>query len=126
MLYMFLLYGDEANQEDGATVIAGHFKLLEELQARDAYVYSEALGGAGNATSVRVRDGKTLVTDGPFAETKETMGGFYVLDCKNLDEALDYAARIPGTRTGGVEIRPVMFVEGWPYTAASDRQRRPM
>jgi hypothetical protein len=68
----------------------------------------EALLPTSAATTVRVRDGETLTTDGPFAETKEQLGGFYLLDCPDLDDAIKWAARIPGARTGSVEIRPVM------------------
>jgi hypothetical protein len=128
MLYMFLLYWDETNPDNPSqeTVIAEHLVFTEAAQAGGVYVCSEAIGSAGNATTVRVRNGKTLVTDGPFAETKETMGGFYILDCKDLDEALEYAALIPDARSSGVEVRPVMHVPDWPYTFAADRQRSPM
>jgi hypothetical protein len=89
-------------------------------------VFSEALGGTAAATTVRVRDGKTLVTDGPFAEAKEVMGGFYILDCKDLDEALEYAARIPDAKSSGVEVRPVMHVPDWDYGATASYARRAM
>jgi hypothetical protein len=123
---MFLLYWDEANPENPAQVIKEHLDLLRDLKAHDAYICSEALGSAANATTVRVRGGKRMVTDGPYAETKETMGGFYILDCKDLDEALDFAARIPDARSAGVEVRPVMHVPDWPYELAADRGRRAM
>ena len=64
------------------------------------------------ATTVRVRDGKRLTTDGPFAETKEVLGGYYVLDCENLDQALEYAAKIPSAEFGSIEVRPLMSVPG--------------
>jgi len=126
MLYMFLLYWDETNPENPDKVIEEHLAFTEAVSAKGAYVCSEAIGSAGNATTVRVRRGETLITDGPYAETKETMGGFYILDCKDLDEALEYAARIPDARSSGVEVRPVMHVPDWPYTFAADRQRSPM
>lgn len=126
MLYMFLLYWDEANPDNPDKVIEEHLAFTKAASANGAYVLSEALGSGGNATTVRVRKGETLVTDGPYAETKETMGGFYILDCKDLDEALEYAARIPDARSSGVEVRPIMHVPDWPYSFAADRQRSPM
>ena len=71
----------------------------------------DALQGVETATTVRVRDGTTETTDGPFAETKETLGGFYILDCKDLDEAIEYAAKIPGAKYGSIEVRPVMVFD---------------
>jgi len=68
----------------------------------------EPLLPVATATTVRVRDGKTLTTDGPFAETKEQLGGFYILDCKDLDQAIAYAAKIPDAKRGSIEVRPVM------------------
>ena len=72
----------------------------------------EGLQPSSAATTVRVRDGERVLTDGPFAETKEQLGGFYLLDCDNLDEAIDWAAKIPGAGHGSVEVRPVMNYEG--------------
>jgi hypothetical protein len=81
--------------------------LSEELTARGQYLGGSPLYPSSSATSVRVRDGKRLVTDGPFAETREQLGGYMLLDVKNLDEAIDIAGRIPLARTSTVEIRPV-------------------
>jgi hypothetical protein len=83
------------------------------------------LGGEGleptsSATTVRVRDGERVLSDGPFAETKEQLGGFYLLECASLDEAIDWAAKIPGASTGSVEVRPVMNYEG---AGSEDAQR---
>ena len=103
MLYMFLLHWNE--QDPSMTpeeAIAAHFTFATEARTKGAYVASEAIGGTAVATTVRVRDGNTMVTDGPFAEAKEVMGGFYILDCKDLDEALEYAARIPDAKAAGV------------------------
>ncbi len=125
MLYMFLLYGDPSLPPP-PDIMEQHFAVLARAKERNAYVCSEALGWPNNATTVRVRDGKTVTTDGPFAETKEVLGGFYVLDCKDLDEALEYARMIPDAQNGAVEVRPVMFVPDWPYATASDRVRQPM
>jgi hypothetical protein len=66
-----------------------------------------------NAVTVRVRDGETVLTDGPFAETKEALGGYYILECSDLDEAIGYATRLPPARVGSVEIRPVFEIPGW-------------
>jgi len=127
MLYMFLLHWNEnepaMSPED---TIREHFAFADAARARGAYVFSEAIGGTAAATTVRVRDGQTMITDGPFAEAKEVMGGFYILDCKDLDEALEYAARIPDARSAGVEVRPVMHVPDWDYGPTSDYVRQAM
>ncbi|TMB98502.1 MAG: YciI family protein [Chloroflexi bacterium] len=124
---MFLLYWNE--NDSPATpeeMIREHFAFTDQARARGAYVSSEAIGGTVAATTVRVRDGKTMITDGPFAEAKEVMGGFYILDCKDLDEALDFAARIPDARSAGVEVRPVMHVPGWDYGPTAEYSRQAM
>jgi hypothetical protein len=127
MLYMFLLYWNEsAPPMPPEEAITRHFAFTDQMRARNAYVYSEAIGGASTATTVRVRDGKTMLTDGPFAESKEVMGGFYVLDCRDLDDALELAAQMPDASALGVEVRPVMGVPGWDYGPTADRQRVPM
>jgi hypothetical protein len=124
MLYMFLLHWDPANPSEDA--IEKHMSLTEKLRARHAYVYSEALGDTSAATTVRVRDGKTMITDGPYIESREVMGGFYLLDCKDLDDALDIAAQIPDAESAGVEVRPVMAVPGWDYGEMARYQRQMM
>jgi hypothetical protein len=127
MLYMFLLYWNEADPPASAQdVIAEHFAFAMAARERGAYVSSESVGGASNATTVRIRDGRTLITDGPFLETKEAMGGFYILDCKDMDEALEYAARIPDAKYAGVEVRPIMHVPDWPYDDTPPRARHAM
>ena len=127
MLYMFLLHWNEQNPAvTPEEAIRAHFAFADEARARGAYVFSEAIGGTAAATTVRVRDGKTMITDGPFAEAKEVMGGFYILDCRDLDEALEYAAKIPDAASAGVEVRPVMGVPGWDYGPTSHRQRQTM
>jgi hypothetical protein len=93
-------------------IYADTLKLAEELTARGQYVGGSPLYPSSSATSVRVRDGKRLVTDGPFAETREQLGGYMIVDVKDLDEAIGIAARIPLARTSTVEIRPVR--EGQP------------
>ena len=127
MLYMFLLHWNErAPLVAPEQAISEHFDFAKEARARGAYVTSEAIGGTAVATTVRVRDGKTMITDGPFAEAKEVMGGFYILDCRDLDEALDYAAKIPDAKWAGIEVRPVMHVPGWDYGPTGDYIRQSM
>ena len=89
-------------------------ELSEELTSRGQYVAGHPLYPASAATSVRVRNGKRLVTDGPFAETREQLGGYMLIDVKDLDEAIDIAGRVPGARWGTVEVRPVKEVPGLP------------
>jgi len=84
------------------------------LNERGANLGGEALQPVQTATTVRVRDGKTLVTDGPFAETKEALGGFYLVEAKDLDEALEFAAACPGAKEGSVEVRPIWEVPSAP------------
>ena len=127
MLYMFLLHWNEENPAvTPGEAIKAHFAFADDARAKGAYVASEAIGGTAVATTVRTRDDKTVITDGPFAETREVMGGFYILDCKDLDEALDYAARIPDAKWAGVEVRPVMGVPGWDYGATAGYARQSM
>src|SRR5213594_4353527 len=107
MLYMFLLHS-EPGTEWPADIIDQHLAVWREARERGAYVSSEALGPDRTAArTVRVRGGNVLTTDGPFAETKEVLGGYYVLDCRDWDEALAYAAKIPDAKYGSVEVRPV-------------------
>jgi hypothetical protein len=113
MKYMLSIYGDasewdSATPEEGAQLMAAYDALDRELRAAGALVAGEALERPETATTVRVRDGERLLTDGPFAETREQLGGFYVLECANLDEAIAWAARIPNAADGSVEVRPVM------------------
>ena len=115
MKYMLLIYGDEAawqnaSEETRELVYAGHRKLSEELAKRNANASGFELQPAANATTVRVENGKTVTSDGPYAETKEALGGFYVVDLPNLDEAIELAAMIPVVGSTTIEIRPT--VEG--------------
>lgn len=119
MKYMLLCYDDAAYWENVGT--AAHeqamqeaVQLTHELDARGQYITAAPLHPVSTATSVRVRDGKRLVTDGPFAETREVLGGFYLIDVKDLNEAISVAGRHPGARVGTVEIRPVMELAGLP------------
>jgi len=113
MKYMLLLTSNPADEPTPDDASFGPY--MEEwaaysqaLAEAGAMVAGEALQGAETASTVRVRDGKRIVTDGPFIESKEVIGGYYVIDVANLDEALDWAARIPNCRFGTVEVRPVM------------------
>jgi len=112
MQYMLLIYGVEpapdAFQEAMQADIDDYNAFTKETTDRKLMVSGEALHPVATATTVRVRDGKTMTTDGPFAETKEVLGGFYILNCKDLDEAIEMAAKIPGAKRGAVEVRPIV------------------
>ena len=112
MQYMLLVYGVEPSvplsPEAIQQEIDEYSAFGEEARSRKVMVAVEALHPVATATTVRVRDGKTMTTDGPFAETKEVLGGFYILNCKNLDEAIEMAAKIPGAKQGAIEIRPIV------------------
>lgn len=113
MNYIFLIYSDESKQHapdspEMQAMFGRYMQFNEETKSRGVFVAGEPLEPVATASSVRVRDGNTQVTDGPFAETKEQLGGFYILDCKDLDEALEFAAKIPTAETGTVEVRPVL------------------
>jgi hypothetical protein len=114
MKYICLIYGDEAagpkSQEEGEALGKAYWAYTQDLQSAGKMVAGEALEAVATATTVRVRDGETLTTDGPFAETKEQLGGFYLVDCENLDEALEWAAKIPSAQTGSIEVRPILNV----------------
>jgi hypothetical protein len=112
MKYVALLYGDEASwetvQDDERTAIRYRYTaLVEDMRAAGVIAGGDELSRTRNATTVRVRDAETLVTDGPYAEVKEALGGYFLLECASLDEALDWAARIPAAEHGSVEVRPV-------------------
>jgi hypothetical protein len=109
MRYVLLIYGSEAlAQEERAAIMRAHPAFLQEVQQRGLLIGGAALLPTSSATTVRVRGGKTMITDGPFAETKEQLAGFYILNCKDLDEAIAMAARIPDAVAGSIEIRPVI------------------
>lgn len=117
MLYTLLIYGTPDSQpQDGTPAAdeqhAAYFAYTQELLAAGAMQHGAPLQGVETATTVRVRDGRRLVTDGPFAETKEHLIGFYLVDCADLDAALDWAAKIPGAAYGSIEVRPVMMIPG--------------
>ena len=118
MHYLLLIYGQESaaaqmSQEAAAQEIAAYNAFTEEAMKSGAMVSGNVLMPTNTATTVRVRDGKVLTTDGPFAETKEQISGYYVMKCNDLDEAITLAAKIPGAAYGSIEVRPVMeFPEG--------------
>jgi len=114
--YMLLIYQNEhALDEATRTECYGESaQLAQDLSASGHYLGASPLHPVATATSVRVRDGKRLVTDGPFAETREQLGGYYLIDAKDLDEAIDIAGRIPGARFGTVEVRPILEIAGLP------------
>ena len=116
MKYMLLVYMDEQAMSDSERekCYVDSAGLAQQLNANGKYLAASPLHPIATATSVRVRDGKPFVTDGPFAETREQLGGFYLIDAKDLDEALGIAARIPAARLGTVEVRPVMEIAGLP------------
>jgi hypothetical protein len=113
MKYLCTIYGDESQWSDATPeqmgeVMAAYNAFGEEAGAAGVILGGEGLELSSAATTVRVRDGERVLSDGPFAETKEQLGGFYLLECDSLDEAIDWAAKIPGAATGSVEVRPVM------------------
>jgi hypothetical protein len=116
MQYALLIYTEEPSGEvpsdEMAAQTAEYDAFSQHLRDRGAMLGGEALDTTATATTVRVVDGRTITTDGPFAETKETLGGFYLVEAADLDEAIAFAAMIPGARNGCVEVRPV-----WDYAA---------
>ena len=116
MKYMLLIYMNEGvlDEAERQSCYLESTELTHELHARGQYVAASPLHSVQLATSVQVREGKRFVTDGPFAETREQLGGYFVVDVEDLDVALEIAARIPGARYGTVEIRPVVELAGLP------------
>ena len=116
MKYAFTIYNDDARRQEATPeqrqqMSQAYMELSQEMEQKGVLVAGEGLHPTSTATTVRVRDGQRDVTDGPFAETKEQLGGFFVLDVKDLDEAIEWAARIPGAQIGSVEIRPVLVFD---------------
>ena len=115
MRYMLLIYASEADSshmtsEERADIMQGHGTFAQEAMQRGILMGGAPLQPTSTARTVRIRKGKTLVIDGPFAETKEQLAGTYILDCKNLDEAIELATKIPDALYGSIEIRPLMEV----------------
>ena len=117
MKYILLIHHQEVLDEDERQHLLGEsVQLANQLHEKRQYLDAAPLQPTSATTSVRVRDGKRVVTDGPFAETREQIGGYFLIEAKDLDEAIDIAARIPGARIGTVEVRPVWEVDGLPTT----------
>ncbi len=116
MKYMLLIYSNENawTESEREQCYAESVQLTQQLHANGQYLGASPLQSVATATSVRVRDGKRLVTDGPFTETREQLGGYFLIDAKDLDEAIVIAARIPTVHKGTVEIRPVIELVGLP------------
>ncbi len=116
MKYLLLIYQADNVMTDAERqdCFQESTKLAHDLHQAGQYLSANPLHPVSTATSVRVREGKRLVTDGPFAETREHLGGYFLIDAKNLDEAIGIAARIPGARKGTVEVRPVIEMSGLP------------
>lgn len=116
MQYLLLLYGNEQDdvgltEQQQQEAFGEWVAYTDDMKAKRAFVAGEALQPTATATSVRVRNGDRVVTDGPFMETKEQLGGYYVIDVDNLDAALEWAAKCPAAFNGTVEVRPIMVFE---------------
>jgi hypothetical protein len=117
MKYMLLIYFDEQaalSETERQECYAESTQLAQQIHSSGQYLSANPLHPTSMATSVRMRNGKRLVTDGPFAETREQLGGYFLIEAKNLDEAIGIAARIPMARKGTVEVRPVIDIPGLP------------
>jgi len=113
MQYLLLIYEDQkvgASMSEKAQkeLMDAYWAYTKELKDSGVFVAGEALESTASATTVRVRSGRTTTTDGPFAETKEQLGGFYLIDAPNLDQALKWAAKLPASKTGSIEVRPIV------------------
>ena len=117
MQYMLLIYGDPTareslSDEERGQMLEAYGAFTQELRDSGAMVAGDALDSPQTATTVRVKNDETLTTDGPFAETKEQLGGYYLVEAGSLDEAIEWAAKIPAARYGSVEVRPIVVFEG--------------
>lgn len=113
MQYIALIYDTEDNRKnmpaaEREQMMADYMTFTEDIKKAGVFVAGDALTPVDTATTVRIREGKVLTTDGPFAETKEQLGGYYLMECKDLDEALAWAKKIPTAKFGSVEVRPIM------------------
>jgi len=125
MKYMLLIYMGEKVLSDSERqdCYGESTRLCHDLQAAGKFISASPLQPVATARSVRVREGKRLITDGPFAETREQLGGYYLVDANDLDEAIAIASRIPGARKGTVEIRPVFELDGLPEAKLGESSR---
>jgi hypothetical protein len=126
MQYMLLIYADEQvwTEAERAKCYAESSELTHELDSKGQYRRALPLQPVATATSVQVREGRRIVKDGPFAETREQLGGFFLIDVRDLDEAIAIAGRIPGARKGTVEIRPVIEPANVPEMSLAAAERR--
>jgi hypothetical protein len=113
MQFLAIIYNDEslytdATPEQTAAIFEAHGRFGQASRDAGVFVGGEGLQPSATATTIRVRDDERMLTDGPYAETKEQLGGYYLLDCKDLDEALNWAAQIPEAKTGAIEVRPII------------------
>lgn len=113
MRYIMLIYSDEnieahRSAEENAAMIAEYSTFTDEVRQRGSFLNGDALQPSSTATTVRIQNGKCVAKDGPYALTKEQLGGFYILDCQDLDEAIEWAAKIPAAKEGAIEIRPIL------------------
>jgi hypothetical protein len=114
--FVLLLNGAEAEwnalgEEGQAAAMGDYFSVTEAMQEAGAYLGGEALTPSNTAKTLRIRDGKNMVTDGPFIESKEILGGYYLLECATIEEALDWAAKLPDAKIGSIEVRPVLNMD---------------
>jgi hypothetical protein len=117
MRYMLLIYSREADwatlsEKDRGQMFQEYGAFTEAIKKSGHYVTGDPLEATTTATTVRVKNGKTVSTDGPFAETREQLGGYYIVKAGNLDEATEIAARVPGAKMGSIEVRPIMEMQG--------------
>ena len=117
MQYLLLIYsaegvGPQPGEAEFGPFMTDYFSFTNEVKERGLFEAGQPLENVSTATTVRVRGDKTEISDGPFAETKEVLGGYYLLNCKDLDEALECAAKIPTARFGSIEVRPIMEIPG--------------
>jgi len=117
MRYMLLIWENEAlsaaqSEDEQQGVFAEYMAFTDDIRNKGVHRAGDPLLPSETATTVTVRDGKTVTTDGPFAETREQLGGYYIVECETLEDACGYAARIPGARYGAIEVRPIMEIGG--------------
>jgi hypothetical protein len=128
MKYMLLIYADEKvwTDDEREQCYKDSTEFTHELKAAGQYLGANPLQSVSTATSVQVRNGKRLITDGPFAETREQLGGYFLVEARNLDEAISIAAKIPSAKKGTVEIRPIVELPNLPEVEEDWRRRQPV
>lgn len=127
MKYLLMIYETEDALNGGPApgVMEQHYAVAEKAITRNAYIGCDALQNGANGARIRVRSGDILRSDGPFTESKEIAAGFYMLDCKDMDEAVEFAAQIPHSEEGWIEVRPIAEIPGWDDTIAGIRAKLP-